>query len=209
VLGAAADESALAEMIARQWLDRYGVVAREMWRRERPAVSWRSIYRELKRLEFRGEVRRGYFVRGLSGAQFALPEAVEALRAEDGDDEPVVFAAADPANVYPLPLPGDDARDAFVRSRSSSALVVAIRGRVVLIAERRASRMVVRPGTDDALVTRAAEALIRHLSSRVRRDLLLEVIDGEPAAASRHAEAFARAGFKRGASALRFLRPTD
>ena len=206
VLGAAADEPVHAEVIARQWLDRYGVVAREMWRRERPPVAWRSIYRELKRLEFRSEVRRGYFVRGLSGAQFALPEAVETLRAEDGDDEPVVFAAADPANVFPLPLPGDDARDAFVRPRSSSALLVAIRGRVVLIAERRASRVVVRPGTDEGLVTRAVEALIRHLSSRVRRDLVLGVIDGERAAASRHAEAFTRAGFKRDTSVLRFFR---
>jgi hypothetical protein len=142
----------------------------------------------------------------LSGAQFALPEAVEALRAEDGDEEPVVFAAADPANVFPLPLSGDDARDAFVRPRSSSALLVAIRGRVLLIAERRGSRAVVRPGTDDRLVTRAVEALIRHLSSRVRRDLVLELIDGERAAASRHAEAFTRAGFIRDTSALRFFR---
>jgi len=52
VLGPEADESAWAESVARQWLDRYGIVAREMWRRERPAVSWRAVYRELKRLEF-------------------------------------------------------------------------------------------------------------------------------------------------------------
>src|SRR6185437_7069293 len=82
VLGPAVDESAWAEQIARQWLERYGIVAREMWRRERPAISWRAIYRELKRLEFRGDVRRGYFVLGLSGAQFALPEAIEQLRAD-------------------------------------------------------------------------------------------------------------------------------
>ena len=65
-----------------------------MWRRERPAIAWRAIYRELKRLEFRGEVRRGYFVRGLSGAQFALPEAVEMLRdvASSEDATPVVMS---------------------------------------------------------------------------------------------------------------------
>jgi hypothetical protein len=85
-------------------------------------------------------------------------------------------------------------------------LLVAIRGRVLLIAERRGSRVVVRPDADDALVTRAVEALIRHLSSRVRRDLVLELIDGERAAANRHAEAFVRAGFKRDTSALRFFR---
>src|SRR5262249_22173771 len=93
VLGPAADESASAEAIARQWLDRYGIVSREMWRREKPAIGWRSIYHELKRLEFRGEIRRGYFVKGLSGAQFAPPDAVEMLRAAiaPGDDAPVVM----------------------------------------------------------------------------------------------------------------------
>jgi ATP-dependent helicase Lhr and Lhr-like helicase len=207
VLGAAGDEATLAESIARQWLDRYGVVAREMWRRERPFVPWRAIYRELKRLEFRGDVRRGYFVRGLSGAQFALPEAVEALRADDGGDEPAVVTAADPANVFPLPLSGDPARDSFVRPRSSSALLVLLGGRVVMIAERRGARVVVRPETDETTVTRAAEALARHLVVRIRRDVVLETIDGRPAAASAHAPAFATAGFRRGANELRLLRP--
>src|ERR1700737_66985 len=80
-LGPNLPEEERAERIARQWLARYGVVSRDWWRRERPPVPWRAIYRELKRLEFRGEVRRGYFVKGLGGAQFALPDAVEWLRA--------------------------------------------------------------------------------------------------------------------------------
>src|SRR6478672_674523 len=103
-------------MIARQWLERYGIVSREIWRRERPAIGWRSIYHELKRLEFRGEVRRGYFVRGLSGAQFALPEAVEMLRTtgDVGEAPPVVMSVNDPGNVFNLPLPQDPARDPFV-----------------------------------------------------------------------------------------------
>jgi ATP-dependent Lhr-like helicase len=210
VLGAPADEAVLGEAIARQWLDRYGVVSREMWRRERPAIAWRAIYRELKRLEFRGDVRRGYFVRGLSGAQFALPEAIEALRANDaGGDEPTVIAAGDPANVFALPLPGDDSRDPFVRPRGSSALLVIDGGRVVMIAERRGSRVVVRPGTDDAIVTRAAQALVRHVATRVRQDVVLDTIDGQPAAASPHAEAFSAAGFRRGASALRYFRSAN
>ena len=208
VLGASGDEAALGEAIARQWLDRYGIVAREMWRRERPAVPWRTIYRELKRLEFRGDVRRGYFVRGLSGAQFALPEAVDALRGDDGDEEAVVIAAADPANVFPLPIPGDPARDSFVRPRGSGALLVALGGRIVMISERRGSRVVVRTETDESTVAKAAEALVRHLSGRMRRDLVLETIDAQPAASSPHAGAFASAGFRRGTTELRLLRPT-
>src|SRR5258708_32979530 len=74
-LGVAAGEREDAEALARQWLIRYGVVSRDWWKREHPAVAWRDIYHELKRLEFRGEVQRGYFVAGLAGAQFALPEA--------------------------------------------------------------------------------------------------------------------------------------
>ena len=80
--GTRPDEEEHAEQIARQWLDRYAIVTRDWWRRERPPVGWRAIYRELKRLEYRGEVRRGYFVEGMGGAQFALPEAVERLRAQ-------------------------------------------------------------------------------------------------------------------------------
>jgi ATP-dependent Lhr-like helicase len=57
VLGPEVDESVWAEAIGRQWLERYGVVSREMWRRERPPIAWRSIYRELKRLSGRGSSR--------------------------------------------------------------------------------------------------------------------------------------------------------
>src|SRR5262249_20134664 len=151
----------------------------------------------------------GYFVRGLSGAQFALPEAVDALRGDDADDEPVVITAADPANVFPLPLHGDPARDPFVRPRSSSALLVVLGGRVVMIAERRGSRVVVRPETDELTVAKAAEAFVHHFYARTRRDLVLETIDGQPAATSSHAGVFASAGFRRGTTELRLLRPTQ
>jgi ATP-dependent helicase Lhr and Lhr-like helicase len=206
VLGPDVDESAWAEMIARQWLDRYGIVAREMWRRERPAIAWRAIYRELKRLEFRGEVRRGYFVRGLSGAQFALPEAVETLRGTAPTDgaEPVVFTATDPANVYTLPMPQDPSRDPFVRGRGRGAALVTIDGVVIMIADRRGARVAVRPDTSESVVTRAAASLATHLSSRTRRDIIIETIDGQPASGSRHANAFRVAGFKRGTTGLRF-----
>jgi hypothetical protein len=84
---------------------------------------------------------------------------------------------------------------------------VAVGGRVVLIAERRGSRVAVRPETDEATVARAAEALVKHLSSRLRRDLVLETIDGQPSAASPHAAAFEKAGFRRGRTDMRYLRP--
>ena len=128
---------------------RYGIVSRDWWRRERPAVGWREIYHELKRLEFRGEVRRGYFVAGLAGAQFALPEAVELLRAPVPDDdatEIVVMSASDPANVYALPLAPGTAADPLARPRGAGALLVTRAGRIVLAAEGRGGRLRVARG---------------------------------------------------------------
>ncbi len=207
VLGPEGEESAAAESIARQWLDRYGIVSREIWRREKPAVAWRPIYGELKRLEFRGEVRRGYFVQGLSGAQFARPDAVEMLRAsgDPSDAEPVVMTASDPANVWTLPLTRE-ARDAFVRPRSRGSLLVTIEGVVVLVAERRGARVAIRPDTADARVTSAVKALVAHVLARVGRDLTVETIDGQPPSGSKHLDAFVAAGFRRSASGLRYYR---
>jgi ATP-dependent Lhr-like helicase len=209
VLGPEVDESVWAESIARQWLERYGVVSREMWRRERPMVSWRGIYRELKRLEFRGDVRRGYFVRGLSGAQFALPEAVEMLRtpaASAEEKRAIVMTVTDPANVYTLPMPGDAARDAFVKPRSRGALLVTIDGVVVMVAERRGESIIVRPGTTEADVTRSASALVAYLLERADKDLIIETIDGQPASGSPLLDAFRAAGFRRGTTGLRYYR---
>jgi ATP-dependent Lhr-like helicase len=209
VLGPEAAESAWAELIARQWLDRYGVVSREIWRRERPAVGWRAIYYELKRLEFRGDVRRGYFVRGLSGAQFAIPEAVEMLRAEPAPTESVeatVLIVSDPANVFTLPLPTSPERDPFVRPRSRGALLATVNGAVVLIAERRGARIAIRPGTPPDVVTAAVRATIAHISQRTSRDLTIETIDGQPASGSHYLDAFTAAGLKRGTTGLRYYR---
>ncbi|HET7374926.1 MAG TPA: hypothetical protein VFJ20_16170, partial [Gemmatimonadaceae bacterium] len=147
----------------------------------------------------------GYFVQGLSGAQFALPEAVEALRSgEEVEPEPIVMPATDPANVFTLPMPGDPTRDPFVRPRSHGALLVTVAGVVTMIAERRGARVVVRPDTPDSLVTRCVQALVAHLSARTRRDIVVETIDGQPASGSRYAEAFRLAGFRRGTAGLRY-----
>jgi ATP-dependent helicase Lhr and Lhr-like helicase len=182
--GPALDEEQRAATIAQRWLARYGIVTRDWWRRERPPVSWRALYRELKRLELRGEVRRGYFVEGLAGAQFALPEAVERLRAaRDDPDAPLVaLASSDPA--YPDILP---------RPRGASALLVTRRGKPVVIVEGNGRRATVSAElTPDDIA--AAAALIAGRRGGRRRTL--ETIDGRPAATSPHADAFVRAGFR-------------
>ena len=159
-------EEERAERIARQWLARYGIVSRDWWRRERPPVPWRSIYRELKRLEFRGEVRRGYFVKGLGGAQFALPDAVEWLRAVASEDQAaasfVVMAASDPANVYNLSLELVD-RDPLSRPRGSGALIVMRGGRVAMAVEARGRRFSVADWLSPEEIAAAKQVLIDHL----------------------------------------------
>jgi ATP-dependent Lhr-like helicase len=98
-----------AERFARLWLRRWGVVLRELLARETCMPPWRELLHALRRLEARGEVRGGRFVAGMVGEQFALPEAVEALRAvrrRQGGPETVVVAAADPLNLVGIVVPG-------------------------------------------------------------------------------------------------------
>ena len=80
-------------------LRRYGVLAREWRRLEDPVMTWSEIYPELERAEWRGELRRGHFLEGLSGMQFALPEAVERLRNAPSSGD-VALNGCDPANPF-------------------------------------------------------------------------------------------------------------
>ncbi len=93
---------ALAEAVAYQLLARWGVVAWELWGRESFKVPWREVVWALRRMEARGLALGGRFVAGLSGEQYALPEAVEELRAvrrRGAEGEQVVVAGADPLNM--------------------------------------------------------------------------------------------------------------
>jgi ATP-dependent Lhr-like helicase len=201
-----AEAGADAELVARQWLARYGVVSRDLLRRERPNVAWRDVYQELKRLEFRGEVRRGYFVSGLAGAQFALPEAVEMLRAtpESAPREPVVLASSDPALLASF---GIADADPLGRPRGAGALLVSVAGRTVLAAEGRGARLRVRDDASEDDVRAAVRALVARLSARGERgrrhDVVVETVDGERASASRWAPALREAGFRALGGAMR------
>src|SRR5206468_84570 len=111
LLRAGSDAGAEAEPMrfARQLLRRWGVVVRDLLAREARMPPWRVVLGALRTLEARGEIRGGRFVAGLVGEQFALPEAVEALRAvRRGAQEPetVVVAAADPLNLVGVLVPG-------------------------------------------------------------------------------------------------------
>jgi len=100
---------ALLERRARQLLQRYGVVFRDLLARESIAPPWRSLLGIYRRLEARGEIRGGRFVNGFVGEQFALPQAVDALREirrKPANDETVLISAADPLNLLGIITPG-------------------------------------------------------------------------------------------------------
>jgi ATP-dependent Lhr-like helicase len=98
---------------ARILLLRYGVLFRELLARESNAPKWRDLLPILRRLEARGEVRGGRFVSGAFGEQYALPEAVDALRAARREssareeESPIAVAAADPLNLAGILVPGE------------------------------------------------------------------------------------------------------
>ena len=100
-----ADEEQAVTSWAWQLLRRWGVAFRDLLQRESAAPPWGRLVQVYRRLEARGEIRGGRFVRGVAGEQYALPEAVELLRSvrdEDPTDSTIVVAAADPVNLCGL-----------------------------------------------------------------------------------------------------------
>jgi ATP-dependent Lhr-like helicase len=105
-----------AERVARQLLRRYGVVFRDLLGRETLGLPWRDLLVQYRRMELRGEIRGGRFLAGFTGEQFALPEALEALRVqrreggrEDHAGRPayeIKICASDPLNLVGVILPG-------------------------------------------------------------------------------------------------------
>lgn len=99
------------EQAARQLLRRYGVVFRDLLARESLNTSWRDLLVQYRRMESRGEIRGGRFVDGFVGEQFALPEAVESLRAlrraaDERSGHEIRISGADPLNLAGIILPG-------------------------------------------------------------------------------------------------------
>jgi ATP-dependent Lhr-like helicase len=98
------------ELYARTLLRRYGIVFKRLLARETGAPPWRELLMVYRRLEARGEIRGGRFVSGMSGEQFALPEAVGQLRAIrrlEGGGTLVAVGAADPLNLTGIITPGE------------------------------------------------------------------------------------------------------
>ena len=165
--------------IAMLLLHRHGIVAREMMALESINLPWSEIQFALRRLEYGGTIRRGWFVHSLSGEQYALPEAVEMLRAMRGAnparEKPVAMGAIDPANPYGAVLKGCGV------AREAANVVVIRGGRLILALVSHA--IVTAPSIDkngepldDESFSAAAAALMA-----TRGKLRIDTIDEVPA----------------------------
>jgi ATP-dependent Lhr-like helicase len=193
---AVADPSASRRARAELMLERYGILTREQVLAEGVPGGFSSIYPELSQLETLGHARRGYFVEGLGGAQFALPGAVERLRALREDDaSPLVLAAVDPAQAYGAALPWP--KKTGLR-RVAGAYVVLTAGEPILYLERGGRSLLTLVQATDPRLRPALEALVDHVRRGTIKRLGLERVDGEGALSSPLGPVLLELGFQEG-----------
>lgn len=168
ILGAPLSEEERAEQWARVLLERYGVITRSVLEREENAPL-ELVYPLWQRMEWRGQVRRGIFVADMPGAQYALPEAVEQLRAIQNalSETPYLLNATDPANLF-----GGEG-SAWKFARLPSTHVALWRGQPVLIAQENGERLTVASNVDDEGV-RAALKLFFERAHAPRHAIVTE-----------------------------------
>jgi ATP-dependent Lhr-like helicase len=194
--GAEPERRALAELL----LERQGIVTRDGVRAEGIPGGYGAVYAELRALETLGLCRRGYFVEGLGGAQFALGGAVERLRElRDRDEEavPLVLAAADPAQPYGAALPWPKRAGARA-ARVAGAYVVLMDGEAVLYVERGGRTLVPLRDPDESWLRPAFRALVDHVRRSGIKRLAVERFDGDPVAESDAMPLLVEAGFLAG-----------
>jgi ATP-dependent helicase Lhr and Lhr-like helicase len=184
---------------AELMLERYGIVTRESVLAEGVPGGFSALYAELGNLELLGTARRGYFVEGLGGAQFALPGAVERLRSlpiEDGSF--FLLAATDPANAYGASLPWPKSPSERRPARVPGAHVLLRDGAPVLYLERGGRSVIRLVELDDEELAASMRALADAVAAGRLPKLGIEKLDGEPVIGSGHEEAMLEAGFSRG-----------
>jgi ATP-dependent Lhr-like helicase len=191
------DRRALAELL----LERQGIVTRDGVRGEGIAGGYGAVYGELKALETLGLARRGYFVEGLGGAQFALGGAVERLRElrpKDGEEQEVlVLAAADPAQPYGAGLPWPKRAGARA-ARVAGAHVILIGGEAALFVERGGRSLVPLREPEADWLRQALAALVAHVKATGVKRLAVERFDSEPVGETEIMPLLLEAGFLAG-----------
>jgi ATP-dependent helicase Lhr and Lhr-like helicase len=187
------DPRALAELL----LERHGIVTRDGVRAEGIPGGYAPVYRELRKLETLGVCRRGYFIEGLGGAQFALPGAVERLREKPEEETTLVLAAADPAQPYGAALPWPR-RSGARAARVAGAHVVLLGGEAALFVERGGRSLVPLRDPEEDWLRIALTALVDHARTTGLKRLAVERFDGSPVGETEVMPLLLEAGFLAG-----------
>ena len=193
-------------------LERYGIVSRSAALFEDLPGGYKMLYPLLREMEERGRLRRGHFVESLLGSQFALPGAVERLRAvrdalrtepKSPDDEMRAYLAVDPANPYGsiLPWPQPTTGRAHPR-RVAGAWVVLYKGTLVLYMEKGGRTLWTFGKLDEPEMARAAFRAITHLPRGRPRRLSIDTIDDDAPANGPHEALLRELGFFRDVSSM-------
>jgi len=184
---------------AELMLERYGIVTRETVLAEGIPGGFATLYSELGNLELLGTARRGYFVEGLGGAQFALPGAVERLRSlPEADGSYTVLAATDPANPYGASLPWPKLEGGRRPGRTPGAHLLLQDGEPVVFLERGGRGILRLKPIEGKELEAAMRALADAVSAGRLKKLAIEKLDGQPVIGSGHEEVLIGAGFSRG-----------
>jgi ATP-dependent Lhr-like helicase len=183
---------------AELMLERYGIVTRESVLAEGVPGGFSTLYGELGNLELLGTARRGYFVEGMGGAQFALPGAVERLRSLPAPDGAfLVLAATDPANPYGAALPWPKLEGSRRPARAPGAYLLLRDGEPQVYVERGGRGILRLRDLDEAETAETMAALADAVAAGRIPKLGIERVDGEPVLGSGAEEALIAAGFSR------------
>ena len=177
LLGTPPADTLIQAARADQMLERHGIVTRDAVLAEGPPGGFAGMYPVFRAMEDAGRVRRGYFVEGMGGSQFALPGGVDRLRAGSDRSGGAVLAAADPANPFGTALPWPD--HAGRPSRSAGAFVVIADGRLLAFVER--GGRTVLTFSDDADDLEVIAGSLESLGRRRLRRMLVATIDAQSA----------------------------
>ncbi|MDQ6858466.1 MAG: DEAD/DEAH box helicase, partial [Chloroflexota bacterium] len=187
-----------------QLLERHGVITRELVQHEGAEGGFAAVYSVLRGMEEAGRVRRGYFVAGRGAAQFALPGAVDRLRAlREPDEEPkvVTLAATDPANPFGAALGWPERDKGRKPMRVAGSLVVLVDGVLAAYVARDEHSVLTFIDGEEPDMIRMRAVVARALAAEAvpeRRDpLFIEEIDAAPVDESALAEPLRAAGFVR------------
>jgi ATP-dependent Lhr-like helicase len=183
---------------AELMLERYGIVTRETVLAEGIPGGFSSLYGELSNLEMLGTARRGYFVEGLGGAQFALAGAVERLRGlPHREGEYMILAATDPAQPYGAALAWPKRAEGRRPARTAGAYVLLRDGNPVIYVERGGKGIVRLVELEGEELTAAISELASAAQEKLIPKLGIERVDGEPVMGSGLEEEIIAAGFSR------------